>query len=362
MWLREIETIEGIQAWARAKSFAEFDAAMPLVTWNENTVVATRDGHIAFYHPGLHAKRHPSTDMRLPIKGTGEHDFDGTLAFSATPQVRDPAQGYLANWNNKPALGWLDGEGLGSTSRPGGAGQRVTIIADLLASRSDWSFSDLMAVDETVGTTDPRAREFLPLLQAYRISQASQLSSNTRALIDTMLSWDRRHYAKGLDINDAMARDTPGATVFDAWIGALRDSLFAQLRDVPLGEGSAYDRFSGVGSHVFDQSVMDNVALRILAPERSSIVTRGPWANGRSTEQIINASVQLVTQRLSQTCANGGELTPTLLAQCRRVHPRSQLCSLSGVIGPGSSIVPGSTCVTMPYQDRGSWVQRIGFE
>lgn len=362
MWLREIETIEGIQAWARAKSFTEFDAAMAKVTWNENTVVATRDGHIAFYHPGLHAKRHPSTDMRLPIKGTGAHDFDGTLPFSATPQVRDPAQGYLANWNNKPALGWLDGEGLGSTSRPGGAGQRVTIIADLLATRSDWAFDDLMAIDEAVGTTDPRAREFLPLLQRYRISQANQLSVTARALLDTMLSWDRRHYAKDLDINDALARDTPGATVFDTWIGALRDTLFAGLRDVPLAEGSAYDRFSGVGSHVFDQSVMDNVALRILAPERSSIPTRSPWANGRSAEQIISESLQLAINRLSDMCASGGELTPTLLMQCRRVHPRSQLCSLSGVIGPGSSTVPGTECVTMPYQDRGSWVQRVGYE
>lgn len=362
MWLRETETIEGIQAWSRAKTFAEFDAAMPLVTWNENTVVATRDGHIAFYHPGLHAQRHPATDMRLPIKGTGEFDFDGTLPFSATPQVRDPAQGYVANWNNKPALGWLDGEGLGSTSRPGGAGQRVTIIDELLASRSDWRFSDLMGLDEAVGTIDPRAREFLPLLDAYRRAQATTLNAQSRTLLDTMLSWDKRHYAKGLDINDANARDTPGATVFDAWVLALRDSLFARLRSVPFAEGSAYDRFAGVGSHVFDQSVMDNVALRILQPARSSIATRGPWAAGRSRDQLITESLALTVSRLSQTCANGGELTPALVAQCRRVHPRSQLCSLSGVIGPGSSTVPGTACVTMPYQDRGSWVQRVGFE
>jgi penicillin G amidase len=23
--------------------------------------------------------------------------------------------------------------------------------------------------------------------------------------------------------------------------------------------------------------------------------------------------------------------------------------------------VPGTTCVTMPYQDRGSWVHRVGY-
>jgi len=32
------------------------------------------------------------------------------------------------------------------------------------------------------------------------------------------------------------------------------------------------------------------------------------------------------------------------------------------VIGPGSDTLPGTSCVTMPYQDRGSWLHRVGFE
>jgi hypothetical protein len=45
-----------------------------------------------------------------------------------------------------------------------------------------------------------------------------------------------------------------------------------------------------------------------------------------------------------------------------RIHPRSKICSLTGVVGPGSDTVPGTSCVTMPYQDRGSWVHRVGYE
>lgn len=165
MFGRELENIEGIREWNRAKTFEEFRAGVSKVTWNENVTVATRDGHIAYFHPGLHRQRHAETDQRLPIPGTGEFDSGAFLPFAQTPQVVDPAPGYLANWNNKPAFGWLDGEGVGATSRPGGPGQRVTNLLDKLATRSDWRFSDLREIDMHAGTVDPRAREYLPVIQ-----------------------------------------------------------------------------------------------------------------------------------------------------------------------------------------------------
>jgi hypothetical protein len=55
-------------------------------------------------------------------------------------------------------------------------------------------------------------------------------------------------------------------------------------------------------------------------------------------------------------------MTPADLVKATRIHPRSRLCSLSGVIGPGADTLPGTSCVTMPYQDRGSWVHRVGYE
>lgn len=363
MWKREIDTIEGIRIWNKARSFAEFDAAMRLVTWNENTTVATRDGHIAFYHPGLHFQRSPQTDMRFPIPGTGAFDHAGLLPFEKTPQVRDPEEGFLANWNNKPAVGWLDGEGLGSTSRPGGAGQRVTIILDKLATRSDWAFTDLKALDEHAGTIDPRAREYLPVLRAFRTSAQAQLNVIEKAALDLVLGWNRSHYGPNINLNDPEARDGAAATIFGELVNALRDELFAGLKaDVLAPDLTAFDRVSGVGSHVFDQSVMDNVVVRILAPNTSTIVNRRDWSGGRSRDAIMLAALKTTLARLATSYNGGNALTEADLGKCMRIHPRSKICSLTGVVGPGSDTVPGTSCVTMPYQDRGSWVHRVGYE
>ncbi|MES2883461.1 MAG: penicillin acylase family protein [Pseudomonadota bacterium] len=377
MWMRETETIEGIREWNKAKSFAEFDAAMKKVTWNENTTVATRDGHIAYYHPGLHFARNAQTDQRLPIPGTGAFDHTGLMPFEQTPQVRDPAQGFLANWNNKPAIGWLDGEGLGNTSRPGGPGQRVTHVLDKLGTRSDWAYSDLMALDQHTGTIDPRARQYRPVMSAFRTSAAASLSEVQKAALDLVLGWDAKHYGPGIDLANETATDGPAATVFGVYVTALRDELFAALKEDVLDSGvpdsdpnnpapaaglTSYGRVSGVGSHVFDQSVMDNVVVRVLDPTTSGITNRRDWAGGRSRDAVMLAALDTALARLATSYNGGTAMTVADLAKATRVHPRSRICSLTGVIGPGSDTLPGTSCVTMPYQDRGSWVHRVGYE
>jgi penicillin G amidase len=377
MYGREIDTITGILEWNKATSFAEFKAGVEKVTWNENVTVATRDGHIAYFHPGLFRARSPNADMRLPIPGTGDYDFGGYLPFAQLPQAIDPPQGFVANWNNKPAYGWLDGEGLGSTSRPGGAGQRVTSILDLLATRQDWAFEDLRDIDQHHGTLDHRAREYLPVIQSFRTATAAQLTDVQKAALDLMLGWDRIHYGPNIDLADENAKDGPAATIFGEYVVALRDELFAGLKDniidpgVPDGDPNnpnpeagltVYGRVSGVGSHVFDQSVMDNLVLRILNPASSGLSLRRDYTGGRGRDAIMLAALNVAMDRLADNYNNGTPLAAADLPKCTRVHPRSMLCSLTGVIGPGSDTVPGTRCVTMPYQDRGSWVHRVGYE
>ena len=377
MFGREIETIEGVTAWSKAKSFAEFKAATAKVTWNENVTVATRDGHIAYFHPGLFPRRHPDTDMRLPIPGTGAYDFGDNLAFSELPQVVDPPQGYLANWNNKPAFGWLDGEGLGSTSRPGGAGQRVTSILELLATRTDWSYEDLRGIDRHHGIRDHRAREYLPLLASFRNTAAAQLSDVQKAALDQVLAWNGDAFGPTQDVESADARDGVPQTLFGEIVTGLRDELFGGLRDNILDTGvpdpdpnnpdaeaglTVYGRVAGVGSHVFDQSVMDNLVLRILKPESSGLALRRDYTGNRERDAIMLAALNRAMSALATQYNGGTPLAVADLSKCTRIHPRSKICSLSGVIGPGSDTIPGTSCVTMPYEDRGSWVHRVGYE
>ena len=362
---RETESIEGIREWNRARSFDEFVAGVEKVTWNENVTVATRDGHIAFFHPGLFPRRPAASDPRLPLPGTGDLDLGENLEFDDLPHAVDPAQGFLANWNTKPAHGWLDGEGLGATSRPAGRGQRVTSLRDHLATRTDWTFADLQSIDEHGGTTDPRAREYLPVVQAFRDSLGDSLDEVERAALDRMLAWDRRHYAADIDPADADARDTPGATIFGAYVAALRDEIFGSLREAVVGPSAprtVFDRLAGVGSHLFDHAVIDNLVLRILEPSSSALALRRDYTGGRSRDQVMAAALDVALERLADELNGGAPLTVADLENTRRIHPRREICSLTGVIGPGSDTLPGTSRVSMPYQDRGSWVHRAGFE
>lgn len=374
MYFHEIDNIEGVREWNRAKNLAGFLDAARRVSWNENVTVATRDGDIAYVHPGRYPRRPASGDQRLPLRGTGEDDFSGWLSFEELPQAVNPRQGYLANWNNKPAYGWLEGEGLSPTSRPGGAGQRVTSLLDQLGARADWSFEDLKTIEQTGGLRDHRLREYRPLLASLRA--AGGLSQTEAAALDRMLAWDGRTLGEGEDPAAEDARDGPAATILNEFVTALREDLFGDYRNLVIDpeppadpiSGAApppvtvFNRQSGVGSHVYDQSVMDNLITRIFHPGSSSLSPQVDYLAGRAPDEVLRAGLRTALSRLAQQFGAADPPAVGDLDGFRRPHPRSQICSLSGVIGPGADTLPGTECVTMPYLDRGSWIHLVGYE
>ncbi len=341
MYNRELDTIEGIFRWNRARNFEDFVAGTRLVTWNENVGYAGADGHIAYFHPGIHWQRSLQSDQRLPKPGTGAFDDGAQIPFEKLPHVIDPQQGFIANWNNKPASGWLDGEGMGSPSRPGGNTQRVSILNKVISEKDDWTFEDLVALDRTAGTLDPRALAWRDIMLTLR--QQPDLDRKARNVLDAIARWDGRHYADDIDISAPAqeARDTVGATAFDYFLVAIRDALFADLpRALRVRQANG-------GSHVFDQTVEDNVALRVMKPSTSTLPPRRDYLQGRSRNEVLRSALGVAIQHMEKDFAS------TDMADWRRVHPRSSVCSLTGgIVGP---------CIDMPYQDRGSWIHHAGY-
>ena len=139
---------------------------MRLVTWNENVMYAGQDGHIAYWHPGLHPRRSPLWDQRFPAPGTGEYDHQGFLPFEQLPHSIDPKVGYLANWNNKPAQGWADDYLDPASSRSAGKAVRVQVIQQLLAAEPRLTPARLRTLEYELGTTDQRTPEFFPLVKS----------------------------------------------------------------------------------------------------------------------------------------------------------------------------------------------------
>jgi penicillin amidase len=339
MFKRELENINGILAWDRAKNLAEFEAGVRMMTWNENVVYAGSDGHIGYWHPGLYAKRSPGWDTRFPAPGTGEHDSAGFIPFEQLPHSVDPAVGYLANWNNKPAHGWADDYLDPSASRSAGKAVRLQVIHDLLTKEPRLTPERLRSLEYELGTTDQRFHEFMPLLRQVEGTTAAQ-----RAALDLVRAWKGRTYGPGAgtsstSYDDESVTDGPGPTVFRRFMDDLRDEV---LQDLPKPMVVAADNRGG---HVFDGTPADNLVLRILRPSESSLVPSRDYLRGRSVDTVVLAALDRSIAAL--TTAHGADP-----AGWRDLHPRSTVDSLTGVIGPSR---------TMPYQDRGSWVHVVAF-
>ena len=349
MFGEEADTVEGVLAWNRAKDLEDFEAAMRQVTWNENTTYADADGHIAFWHPGIHRER-PDWDLRLPMPGDGSADFGEILPFEDLPHSVDPAQGFLANWNNKPAHDWLDGIGVGSTSRPGGAVQRVSNALELLRRIDDHTFATLQDLEVEAGLRDPRATPFLPI-----ILDAIADEPDLAPVRDLLAAWNRRHYdppGSSTTFTESLGTssvedgtDGPAATAFEAVLEALLADVFAD--EWPGREADdLFTRQLGVGSHRYDMSPAHNLLLRVLRPSSSALATSRDYLDGRDVDAVVVGAVE---DALADLTATHGADPSTW----RRTTHTSEVSSLTGVTGPSS---------TQPYMDRGSYIHVVGFD
>jgi penicillin amidase len=342
--MHDVDTVEGILDWNRATSLADVEAGVRKVAWNENIVAADSHGHIGYWHPGRYLRRPAGVDQRFPVDGRGSQDPHGLLPFRRLPHVVDPPAGFVANWNTKPAPGWLDGDLSGSNTRPGGAANRVTVIRGLL--RGAHHLRDLMRVDTAIGSADMRADGYLPAMLSLR--GAGGLDDKQRDALRLLAHWDGRAYAPGepggsspLGTAAQDVTDGPAATLFRDWRDALKRRLFHKL---PADVLARLDTIP-VESHQYDVTPLDNLTLRVLRPGWAGLgvpkVVTGPRSPGRLLRSTLTATLRA----LEKTYGANPDTW-------RRPHAVSHLESLTGVVGPSEQ---------EPFVDRGSWVQQVAF-
>jgi len=341
IWRRELETLTGILRWNRARSLADFAAGVALVTWNENAMAADADGHIGYWHPGLYPRRSPRVDLRFPTPGTGGYEWEGFLPFDQMPHAVDPEEGYLANWNTKPSVLWLE-EATIDPGQPAGFAQRVEDITSQVVGRHDLTLDDLAAIDRYLGITDHRARSFVPLLLSLRGEPA--LSPLATTALEQLATWDFAAYdpPAGVPLGvETATTDGPAPTIFSAFVTSLRQLLFGFL---PAPVVAADDSPS---MHLFDIKPIDNLALRVLDPATSALRPSRDYLDGQTPTSVLAQALEAAVVALVATYGTDD------VASWRRPHPTSSVCSLTGgAIGP---------CLTMPFEDRGSYIHHVAF-
>jgi len=189
IWGRELQTLEGLAALARAGDLHEADRALRKVTWNENILAADDQGHIGYWHPGLHPLRDLRWDERLPLPGDGRAEWRGLLPRSRDPHVIDPpGRNWLVNWNNVPAHGWTSGDAP-ARERLNGPYHRVAMMQRFVrrAARNPSSYQratiGVLADTRRIATQRPTAERALR-------RAANGAAGPAADVLNTLLAWD----------------------------------------------------------------------------------------------------------------------------------------------------------------------------
>ncbi len=180
----------------------------------QNVFYADTAGHIGFWTPGKVPLR-IGYDGSRPVEARDrEALWSGFIPFESLPHAFDPAQGWLANANNRIVGPGYPYEIATEWQNPA----RYRRIAQVLA--ADAAFSPAKAAALQLDRLSPVARELLPLM--LKAKPAAGEAAEAQALL---AKWD-----------GTMDRDRPEPLIFYAWLRELNRILFADELGPAFGE------------------------------------------------------------------------------------------------------------------------------
>jgi penicillin G amidase len=160
--------------------------------------------------------------------------------------VINPKQGWLANWNNVPSVGWTSGDAPDPERTTGRLHRAAYLFGLVRQAATAPSFAAVKGVDRVSGTHAQQRS----LLAARLRAADSSASGPAKALLDTVLAWDGDY-----DTADAAGTVNPGVAAWEA----LKDAAVATL---PRAGRTWLGRASR--SHQFDFGGADGVAFKRL--------------------------------------------------------------------------------------------------
>ena len=281
-WQREIETTEAFLGFDRARNIHAFEATVQRVVTSHNFLYADKQGDIAYWQAGQVPVRPTGFDSRLPLPGDGTAEWPGGLV--PIPKSINPAQGFLANWNNKPAVDYDNPD-----SQILGKQFRLWDITDRLA-HNRVSLDDMRNMPKDIARVKGLGRE-ARFLKPYLLTALDQvpplhpLASQARTVLE---AWE------GSAVADAIASTTlqPGEVIFSAWLNRMLTNTFGPALGDSVGEAS-----TNMLIHVLDFAF---TGASGVPPSRD-------YFSGRKPNAVISATFDEVLAAL--TASQGADPT-----------------------------------------------------
>jgi penicillin amidase len=252
-WGRETETLAGLADVDTARSVADVNREMALLSWNCNMMAADDRGNIGYWHPGLTPLRSAAWDERLPLPGDGTAEWRGFLPIAERPHVIDPERHWLDNWNTLPSQGWTTGNDPASERVAGPFFRSAWLdrLARGLARHPTFSgMNRLIVLAGTIAQQRPLAT---PRLRAA----LRGASGGAAVVLRTILGWNGSYAAV-----DGAGTVDPGVAAWQEFKDRLQAIALA-----PLGQaGQLIGGGEPNNEHIFDVNIGQAYALRSVGP------------------------------------------------------------------------------------------------
>jgi penicillin amidase len=272
-----------------AASTQEYKEAAQQCDYALNFIWAGESGDVGFFHLG----RYPDMeavpwDTRLPADGTQHELTDDDYLRAARDEVPysvNPPAGYSANWNNKPAPGWNNGD----LSYSWTTDHRVQRIINLVENRIDDAgavdYDYLKDVVYDIAFVDLRAVRYKDaLLDAL---DGAALSSVEQDAVDELLRWDDYRQGSGEEFSGAYPA---GYTVWDRTFPKMLERAFAPTF------GDVY----GPASYFLTYRYGRGTFMRALHPEETLLDTAVDYFGGERDARFREAFSAAVSELRSE--------------------------------------------------------------
>ncbi len=280
----ELDNWVGIVEMGRATSLADFEAkGVNRMGWNLGICYGGEDGQTAFWEAGSLPKLAPGVDPRLPIPGTGDHEWTGFLTPAEHPHMRNPKQGYFHAWNSK-ATAWSPE---GNDARIG-ATFRTWAGSQLAASNTAITLLDMRAFNEkmfaALGASDRTQTQpafFAPFIRA---AIARSDDPEVRQAGELMLSFNGFYEDRDKD----GLYDNPGQTLWRQWLTVAPPIVFGQATG---------DEWRKVDEGRYLQ-YQTSLLLRAFQGDAAGLPLKFDYFNGRDRSEVLAETIKATVEQL----------------------------------------------------------------
>jgi penicillin G amidase len=274
-------TVTGFLAVDAARSLAQFAGALPRFAGSFNFLYADQGGNIAYWQVGHVPVRAPGDDPFLVHPGTGGDEWRGFLPWPAMPHVINPAQGLLANWNNKPEPGWPNSAygfiDWGPVQRVQALTHQLTTLRPHTATAATLEHINRVAAqtaESPVGDEyNIAVHALLPRLLA-RVNTADD--PRLPAVMALLSRWDGQR----VDPDQDGLYDSPAVAVWQQWYPTFINRVFAAT----VGSGTS-------GKPKLDNTILTDMAVRLLEGPAAARPLHYDYLHGTPLSHAVTATL-----------------------------------------------------------------------